>query len=36
MKKIILLFIFITAVGFKPQKGDAFDVGERFVFPNPL
>ncbi len=32
MKKIILLFIFITAVGFKPQRGDAFDVGERFVF----
>ena len=32
MKKIILLFIFITAVGFKPQQGDAFDVDERFVF----
>lgn len=32
MKKIILLFIFISAVGFKPQNETAFDVGESFVF----
>lgn len=32
MKKVILLFIFIAAVGFKSQKEDAFDVGEWFVF----
>lgn len=32
MKKIILIFIFITAVGFKPQNEDAYDTGERFVF----
>jgi hypothetical protein len=32
MKKIILLFIFIAAVGFKPQTDSAFDVGERFIF----
>jgi len=32
MKKIVILFIFLTAVGFKPQKNDAFEKGERFVF----
>jgi hypothetical protein len=32
MKKIILLFIFIAAVGFKPQKDAAFNIGEQFVF----
>jgi hypothetical protein len=32
MKKIILLLICITAVGYKPQNNSAFDVGERFIF----
>ncbi|MBC7846864.1 MAG: DUF3108 domain-containing protein [Flavobacterium sp.] len=32
MKKIILLFIFITTVSFDSQKEDAFDVGEWFKF----
>lgn len=32
MKKIILIFIFITAVGFKPQQEDAYDSGEWFKF----
>ena len=32
MKKIILLLICISAIGFKPQKKSAFDVGERFIF----
>lgn len=32
MKKIILLFIFITIVSFKPQKDAAFSTGEQFVF----
>jgi hypothetical protein len=32
MKKTILLFIFIAAVGFKPQNDAAFDAGERFIF----
>jgi hypothetical protein len=32
MKKIILLFIYVIAVGFIPHKQSAFDVGEQFVF----
>ncbi|SHF79487.1 Protein of unknown function [Flavobacterium fluvii] len=32
MKKIILLFIFITTVSFDSRKEDAFDVGEWFKF----
>jgi hypothetical protein len=32
MKKIILLFIFIAAVSFKPQKESAFQSGEWFKF----
>lgn len=32
MKKLMLLFIGIAAVGFSPQKQTAFDVGEQFVF----
>jgi len=32
MKKIILLFIFITTVSFDSQKNDTFDVGEYFKF----
>jgi hypothetical protein len=32
MKKIILLFIFITTVSFNSKKRDAFDVGEWFKF----
>ena len=32
MKKIILLFIFITTVSFKPQNDAAFSTGEQFVF----
>lgn len=32
MKKIILLILFITAVGFKSQKEDAFTAGEWFRF----
>jgi len=32
MKKIILLFIFITTVSFDSNKRDAFDVGEWFKF----
>ena len=32
MKKIILLFIFITTVSFDSRKDDAFDVGEWFKF----
>jgi len=32
MKKIMLLFIGVAAVGFSPQKQTAFDVGEQFVF----
>jgi hypothetical protein len=32
MKKIILLFIFITTVSFDSRKNDAFDVGEWFKF----
>jgi hypothetical protein len=32
MKKIILLFVFITTVSFDSQKNDAFDVGEYFKF----
>jgi len=32
MKKIVILFIFITAVGFKSQRESAFDAGEWFKF----
>jgi len=32
MKKIIILFIFITTVSFTSKKNDAFDVGEWFKF----
>lgn len=32
MKKIILLFIFLTTVSFDSKKSDAFDVGEWFKF----
>jgi hypothetical protein len=32
MKKLILFFLFISALGFKSQNDSAFDVGERFVF----
>ncbi|QBN19446.1 DUF3108 domain-containing protein [Flavobacterium nackdongense] len=32
MKKLMLLFICITAVGFSPQKPSAYEVGEQFVF----
>jgi hypothetical protein len=32
MKKIILLFIFITTVSFDSRRDDAFDVGEWFKF----
>jgi len=32
MKKLMLLFIGVAAVGFSPQKQTAFDVGEQFVF----
>lgn len=32
MKKIILLFVFITTVSFDSQKEEAFDVGEWFKF----
>lgn len=32
MKKVIVFLLFITTVGFAPQKGDAFGVGEYFKF----
>ena len=32
MKKIILLFLFVTIVSFDSQKEDAYDVGEWFKF----
>jgi hypothetical protein len=32
MKKIMLLFICMGAMGFLPQKESAFHVGERFIF----
>jgi hypothetical protein len=32
MRKIILLFVFITTVSFDSQKNDSFDVGEWFKF----
>jgi hypothetical protein len=32
MKKTILVLLFFTTLGFKPQRESAFDVGERFVF----
>jgi Protein of unknown function (DUF3108) len=32
MKKVILLFIGVAALGFSSQKQTAFDVGEQFVF----
>lgn len=32
MKKIILLFIFITSVGFTSQRESSYDAGELFVF----